>query len=242
MMLKKALFIILTSLICLDTYSQWVLNIDFSYKYLNVPQWDKVIQTYNLSRPHLTNKQPLLKHGYSIKLYSPKLYWHPKSTDALHLYPTISYSNYRSTAQNENFKAQLNLDIIDIGDIFYAPKLKFGNNFRLSFSSSLRILNLTRKINDLSLNVDSNKLSALGLGCNISFRLSLPYTSINLNTDKMMRLSPFMSFRISPLIWASDAESILNQTYNLITEPLISIFEFTIGFNFFLPASKHKNI
>ena len=117
MMLKKALFIILTSLICLDTYSQdWVLRMDVSYQYLNVPQWDKAIQTYNLSRPNLTSKQPLLKHGYSIKLYAPKWGWDKPIIDyILIIHPTISYSNYRSTAQNENFKAQLNLDIIDVG-------------------------------------------------------------------------------------------------------------------------------
>ena len=43
-------------------------KVDLSYKYLYSNQWDKLIQTYNLSRPFISEKQPFFKNGLNASL------------------------------------------------------------------------------------------------------------------------------------------------------------------------------
>ena len=58
----RALFILLFLFRLIDTQAQKI-EADLSYKYIFASNWDKAIQTYNFSRPFLTEKQPLFMHG-----------------------------------------------------------------------------------------------------------------------------------------------------------------------------------
>ena len=86
------------------------LKLDLSYKYIYSKQWDRAIQTYNFSRPFLTKKQPLLMNGLNTSLsYVFKNEKHFKHGI------NLSYSYFRSSAENENFNNSLNLHFINLG-------------------------------------------------------------------------------------------------------------------------------
>jgi hypothetical protein len=58
----RTLFLLLFLFLLIDAQSQEI-ETDLSYKYMFASNWDKAIQTYNFSRPFLTEKQPLFMHG-----------------------------------------------------------------------------------------------------------------------------------------------------------------------------------
>ena len=58
----RTLFLLLFLFLFIDAQSQEI-EVDLSYKYMFANNWDKAIQTYNFSRPFLTEKQPLFIHG-----------------------------------------------------------------------------------------------------------------------------------------------------------------------------------
>ena len=53
----RTLFLLLFLFLFIDAQSQQI-EVDLSYKYIFANNWDKAIQTYNFSRPFLTEKQP----------------------------------------------------------------------------------------------------------------------------------------------------------------------------------------
>ena len=103
------------------------LKLDLSYKYMYSNQWDKMIQTYNFSRPFLTEKQPLLMSGLNTSLsYIFKNKKHFKHGI------NLSYSYFRSSAENKNLNNSLNLHLINLGYLLhYQNPEKWKNIYSL---------------------------------------------------------------------------------------------------------------
>ena len=244
MMISRLFFILLSFFIGLNIFSQNI-SIQSSYQYLYVPQWDKAIQTYNFSRPHLADKQDLFRHGYNINLLF--------DIGLEHFTPSFSYSYFNSISENSNLKVELNTRVLDIGEIHitkgFDVMLGYGT---IKMSGSLRLLHITRELNDVIFNVDSNKLNVYGVGP--VFNFFIYYRHINLLSRKRtttslkmgdvvikdsekskMRytnivLKPFVGLGYTPFLWAPDAETILNQTYDLASKGYTSMLSFQLGF------------
>jgi hypothetical protein len=169
MMISRLFFILLSFFIGLNIFSQNI-SIQSSYQYLCVPQWDKAIQTYNFSRPHLLDKQDLLRHGYNINVLF--------DIGFDHFIPSFSYSYFKSISENSNLRVELNTQVLDIGKIHLTKGVFTGLGIDdllcIRLSASLRLLNMTRKINNVILNVDSNNLNAYGIGPVFDLKLYYP--------------------------------------------------------------------
>ena len=76
-MKAKIVNFLITCLFAINSSAQeW--KADISYKYMFSNQLDKIIQTYNFSRPLLAEKQPLLMHGLNTavsRIFKNEKHW-----------------------------------------------------------------------------------------------------------------------------------------------------------------------
>ena len=102
-------FLLLFLFLFIDAQSQQI-EVDLSYKYIFASNWDKAIQTYNFSRPFLSEKQPLFIHG--INGSASYIF---KSENRFKQGINASYSHFTSYAENVNFVNQYNLHFFNLG-------------------------------------------------------------------------------------------------------------------------------
>ncbi|HIF15380.1 MAG TPA: hypothetical protein EYQ86_08725 [Bacteroidetes bacterium] len=85
-------------------------------------------------------------------------------------------------------------------------------------------INLSKKLNDEAFKVDGSILSAPGIGLGLNLRMGC-----NFFLKNKFSISPFVGVGLDPFIWAPDAESLLNQTYDMATDPFTIIFRYQLG-------------
>ena len=125
---------------------------DISYKYIYAIQLDKAIQTYNLSRPFIAEKQPLIMHGLNASVS-----YIFKSEKKIKQGINLSYSYFRSSSDNENSVNVLNVNFLDLGYLLHyenAERLK-GFYSVLIISASFR--SLFRNVNREAFVYDNSK-------------------------------------------------------------------------------------
>jgi hypothetical protein len=72
-------------------------GIQFSYSYLQSPEWDKIIQTYNSSRPWQKNQLVPLTHVLGTAL---SWNWRIQQSREIHILPELGYHYTRSQVTN----------------------------------------------------------------------------------------------------------------------------------------------
>lgn len=131
-------------------------KINASYEYLYSRQWDKVIQTYNFSRPFLTERQPLLMNGLNTSIsYVFKNEKHFKHGI------NLAYAYFRSSAENVNFKNTLNLHFINLGYLLHYESVEKWKGLYSDLIISLTSSGLFRKVNGKPFVNDEKKLRLL---------------------------------------------------------------------------------
>ena len=214
----RALFLLLFLFRFIDTQAQ-EMEADLSYKYMFASNWDKAIQTYNFSRPFLTEKQPLFMHGISGSVS-----YIFKSENKFKQGINASYSYFSSYAENVNFVNQCNLHFFNAGYILRyesTEKLKgLTTDFILSASSSA----LFRNVNDEPFIYDDARSKAVGIGGDLSIK-----TSYSFNLKNNIRLSPFIQVGYTPYLYSPNTEAVINQTTGLTTPDFTGVFTSQIG-------------
>ena len=214
----RALFLLLFLFPFIDAQSQEI-EADLSYKYIFANNWDKAIQTYNFSRPFLTEKQPLFMHG--INASASYIF---KSKNKFKQGINASYSHFSSYAENVNFVNQYNLHFFNVGYILRyesTEKLKgLTTDFLLSASSSA----LFRNVNDQPFIYDDTRSKAFGIGGDLSIK-----TSYSFNLKNNIRLSPFIQVGYTPYLYSPNNEAVINQTTGLIAPDFTGVFTTQIG-------------
>jgi len=217
----RALFLLLFLFRLIDTQAQEI-EADLSYKYMFANNWDKVIQTYNFSRPFLTEKQPLFMHGINGSVS-----YIFKSENKFKQGINASYSHFNSYAENVNFVNQYNLHFLNVGYMLRyesTEKLKgLTTDFILSASSSA----LFRNVNDEPFIFDDTRSKAFGIGGDLSVR-----TSYSFNLKNKIRLSPFVQIGYTPYLFSPNTEAVINQTSGLVSPNFTDIFSSQIGLKF----------
>jgi hypothetical protein len=141
------------------------LKLDLSYKYIYSNQWDKIIQTYNFSRPFLTEKQPLLMNGLNTSLSyifkNEKYFKHGIN---------LSYSYFRTSAENENFINTLNLHFINLGYVLHYQNPEKWKKFYSELIVSATSSGLFRNLNGEPFEYDETKSKAFGIGGDIHLK------------------------------------------------------------------------
>lgn len=200
------------------------IKIDASYHYLFANQWDKAIQTYNFSRPFLSEKQPLLMHGLTSSgtyiFKSPKRLKHGVN---------ISYSYFNSSSENENLDVKLHLNFLKLAYILhydYQEKLK---NLYTDFIFSATTSALFRNINGNPFTYDEEKSKAYGIGGDISVKMGY-----FMKFKNKVGLSPFLLIACTPYFYSPYTEAVINQTKGLASKPSTAIFSAQMGLAFHL--------
>jgi hypothetical protein len=214
----RALFLLLFLFPLLDTQAQEI-EAELSYKYMLASNWDKAIQSYNFSRPFLTEKQPLLMHGMNASVS-----YIFKSANKFKQGINASYSHFSSYAENVNFVNQYNLHFLNVGYIFRyesTEKLKgLTTDFILSASSSA----LFRNVNDQPFIYDEVRSKAFGIGGDLSVR-----TSYSFNIKNKFHLSPFVQVGYTPYLFSPNTEAVINQTRGLVAPNFTDVFSTQVG-------------
>lgn len=193
---------------------------DISYKYMYSSQWDKAVQTYNVSRPFITEKQPLFMNGLNTSVS----YIFNSIKNIKHGI-NLSYSYFRSSADNENLENTLNLHFFNLGYILHyenAEKLKgLYSDLAVSALSSV----LFRKLNGKQFEFDDTKSKAFGFGGDIGLKLGY-YFSLN----NKVHLSPFIAMAYTPYLYSPSTEMVVNQTKELTSKNWTGILTSKVGF------------
>jgi len=195
---------------------------DFSYKYIYANQWDKAIQTYNFSRPFITEKQPLIIHGLNASVS-----YIFKSQKKIKHGINLSYSYFRSSSDNENLVNVLNLHFLNLGYLLHyenAERLKgFYSDLIISATSS----GLFRNVNGEPFVYDESKSKALGIGGNISLK-----AGYQLMIKGKTYLSPFIAIDYTPYFYSPNTEAVINQTKGLTSKNWTPILTTQVGLTF----------
>ena len=214
----RTLFLLLFSFLFINAQSQEI-EVDLSYKYMFANNWDKAIQTYNFSRPFLTEKQPLFIHGINGSVS-----YIFKSENKFKQGINASYSQFSSYAENVNFVNQYTLHFLNVGYVLrYESTEKYKGlttDFILSASSSA----LFRNVNDEPFIYDDSRSKAFGIGGDLSIK-----TSYSFNLKNNIRLSPFIQVGYTPYLYSPNTEAVINQTTGLTAPDLTGVFTSQIG-------------
>lgn len=220
--IKNAIILILLFLCPQVSFSQ-DLEVGFGYSYVYAKQWDKAIQTYNLSRPFILKKQPLIENGLNI--FSSYLF---HSGKRLAHGINCSYSYFNSSSDNENLSNKLHLHLIKPGYIMhYDPhgQLKF---LSIDLNISAQLGGLFRRVNNTPYFYDDKRAIALGIGGSMDIKCSYQLLKIN----KRLTLSPYVNAGFTPYFYAPSFESLINQTKQLSCKASTEILNLELGLTF----------
>jgi hypothetical protein len=202
--MKKLAFSKLLVMLALSASAQgW--KIDIGYDYLYTKRWDESIQTYNFSRPFLTEKQPLLMHGFTSSIS----YIKPNEKKLMHGFG-LAHSYFRSTAENENYINTLNLHFVTIGYLLHLENKEKHENIYFDFMISARSSGIFRKLNEQPFVVDETPVRAFGIGGDLSCKMGYVFS-----ISEKFQLSPFIKVGFTPYLFSPNTEAVINQTKNL---------------------------
>jgi hypothetical protein len=203
--MKKILYFIVFILsFCIGTAQEY--KIDVSYKYINANQWNKITQTYNFSRPFNSAYQPLFINGFNSSV--SRIF---KSNNNISQGVNLSYSYFRSSAENLKFTNNLNLHFLNIGYILHYQNQEKKKSFYTDFIISISSSGLFRNINGQTFEYDDKKSIALSIGTEADIKFG--YCLQNGNNRYF---SPFILIGYAPYIYSPNTESVINQSKGLV--------------------------
>ena len=214
----RALFILLFLFRLIDTQAQEI-EADLSYKYMFASNWDKAIQSYNFSRPFLTEKQPLFMHGMNASVS-----YIFKSENKFEHGINASYSHFSSYAENLNFVNQYNLHFFNLGYMLRHESAGSFKGLSTDFILSASSIALFRNVNDEPFIYDDMRSKAFGIGGDLCVR-----TSYSFNIKNKIRISPFIQIGYTPYLFSPNTEAVINQTKGLAAPNFTDVFTSQIG-------------
>jgi hypothetical protein len=195
---------------------------DISYKYMFANKWDKAIQTYNFSRPFLEEKQPLLIHGLNASVA-----YIFKSSKSLQHGIDLSYSYFRSSAENEKLNNILNLHFLNLGYIIHYHNIEKAKGLYTDLIISAVSSGLYRNVNDEPFEYDDSRSKAFGIGGDLSIR-----AGYYINLKNKIYLSPFVLVGYTPFLYSPNSEAVINQTKGLVGNNFTGILSTHVGLTF----------
>lgn len=198
-------------------------RVGIGYANIYAMQWDKAIQTYNFSRPHITQKQPLIKNGATV--HSSYLF----TSNRRYAHGIIcSYSYYNSSSANENLSNTLHLHLVKPGYMMHFENSTLSKHLSVDLVVSAVLGGLYRRVDEAPYTYDDKRAKAFGIGG--SFDMKCAYQCVKIK--KRLGLSPYVSAGFTPYFYAPSFESILNQTKLLVIKSSSGILNFELGVMF----------
>lgn len=198
------------------------IKVDLSYKYIYSNQWDKIIQTYNFSRPFNSNNQPLLMNGFNSSV--SKIF---KANKNISHGLNFSYSYFRSLAENQIYRNNLNLHFINLGYILHYQNAEKNNSFYSDVIIAVTSSGLFRKLNGSPFEYDNKKSIAYSIGSEIDLKFG--YSQQN---NRSNYLSPFVIIGYTPYLYSPNTEIVINQTKELVGKKWTALLISQIGVSY----------
>lgn len=197
-----------------------VYQVDFSYQYLASKQWDRAIQSYNFSRPNISQNQGLLIHGisnsFSYLFQNQKPLKHGFSLD---------YSFTRSNAENKNFDNSLHLHLLQLSYLIQYNFMGKTKGLYTALQAGMLSSALFRRVNGEPLLQEDTRVQAYGVG--LGLKISSGY---NFQLRENFTLGPFFALGCSPYFFSPNTEGVINQTKGLSSKAWTSILYWQLGF------------
>ncbi len=193
-------------------------EISGGYSYLYSSKLDKLVQTYNFSRPDLTQLQPVLAHGFSTGFL-----WNLHSEQDQHAVLGIRYSQHNSYAENNGFSNQLRLHQVTL-DYGYAFSMK---KFQTVLGASIQTGSMQRFVNDTDYEYDSEQPRALAIGMELNV-----LEKYRIWNNEKLSVSAFLSLHYTPYLYAPYFETAINQTTGLYSKYFNYQWQFNGGLLF----------
>jgi len=215
--MRKLLFVIF--FFAIKTAAAQSCRVGIAYQYMSAGNWDKVIQTYNVSRPFLSQKQPFFTSGFNASFSN-----FFKSSKNLSHGISLSYSGFESAAENANLSNVLNLHFLAPGYVLhYENKAKSRGLYSELAISALSSL-LLRNVNGEPFLVDGSRFMSWGVGADISIRIGK-----RLKSHNKIGLKPYLQVGYNPYLYSPNAEAAINQTKGLVSSGGTAIFSLQAG-------------
>lgn len=192
---------------------------DISYKYIYSNKWDKAFQTYNFSRPFLEEKQPLFMHG--INASASKIF---NSSKKFKHGINLSYSYFKSFAENENLINVLHLHFLNLGYIIHYENDEKTKGLYTDLMISLVSSGLYKNVNGEPFEDDDTRTKAFGIGGDLSIRAGYCF-----NLKNKLHLSPFALIGCTPYMYSPNSEALINQSKGLVNNNWTAILTSQVG-------------
>lgn len=192
-------------------------HVDVGYRYLYAPRWDRMVQTYNVSRPFLDELQPLLQHGIGMGY----AYFFPDER-RLRSGLSIGYDRFISHADASGLESRIRLHQLRVGYTARILPQDRESPWQVEAGASVLGNHLSRLVNDASIEDEELRPRSLGLGAEVNVLVGRRFP-----LGAHRRLMPYIRVGIAPYVHQPSAEPVLNQTRGLVAGD--GTFMLTVG-------------
>lgn len=217
--MRKKLFLIMLTFSFLGSLKSQLLQFEIANNYLRANEWNKAIQTYNFSRPFLSEPQPLFRLGLNFS--ATYLFTNKKK---LNHGIGLGYSYFNSYALNDSFSNSLLLNFLSINYVLQWKAKQTESGLYSEMNLSLKSSGLFRRVNDEAFLVDESVSKAYGLGGDLGLKVGYMLPS-----NRRSGLAFFLGAGTSPFFWSPNTESVINQTSELASKSWTNILHFSSG-------------
>jgi hypothetical protein len=192
-------------------------HVDVGYRYLYAPRWDRMVQTYNVSRPFLDELQPLLQHGIGMG-YAYFFSGERRLRSGL----SIGYDRFISHADASGLESRIRLHQLRIGYTARILPQERERPWQVEVGASVLGNHLSRLVNDASIEDEELRPRSLGLGAEVNVLVGR-----RMAIGDHRWLMPYIRVGIAPYVHQPSAEPVLNQTRGLVAGD--GTFMLTVG-------------
>ena len=181
-------------------------QVDVGYRYLYAPRWDRIVQTYNVSRPFLDELQPLLQHGIGMGY----AYFFPGER-RLRSGLSIGYDRFISHADASGLESRIRLHQLRVGYTARILPQDRESPWQVEVGVSVLGNHLSRLVNDATIEDDELRPRSLGIGAHLNVLLGRRFA-----WGETRWILPYVSANVAPYVYHPTAEVVLNQTQGLV--------------------------
>ncbi|MEQ9204993.1 MAG: hypothetical protein RLO09_20535 [Cyclobacteriaceae bacterium] len=201
------------------------------YDQLYAKELDRLIQTYNFTRPFLDESQPLISNGTQAQLSyifdTQKKNW----SSGVALSHSYNWSSANSTGADVRF----NFNTIKLGYLLHFENDKAMKGLFFDGIISGNIGLLTKRMNQETFKVDGETLQSWHFGGQV--QLNMGY-KIALNRG--FHISPYVGIGYAPYMTEGQAEVVINQTSTLVDQEYDAMMNWNLGLMFHFIKSSEK--
>jgi hypothetical protein len=181
-------------------------HFDLGYRYLYAPAWDRMVRTYNLSRPFLDAQQALLQHGIGVG-YARSFAGERRIRSGV----AIGYDRFISHAEATGLESRIRLHQLRIAYTARILPKDLESPWQLEAGVGLFGNHLSRLVNNAPIADEELRPRSLGLGADLNLLVGRRFP-----WGEHRWVVPYIALHMAPYVHQPTAEVVLNQTRGLV--------------------------